>query len=78
MGVVAIIKLEKYMTNTYILNIIISKPNYWYEFCLVIFVKIYKSFDKNLYGAILFFGLTISLKIEDKGKPWLDFQEVVK
>ena len=61
---ISIVKLKKYVVNTGILDIILSKLYYKKKLCPIILFKFDKSLKKCFYYAILPLNLAIYMRIE--------------
>ena len=59
------------------LGIIISKLRYRKKLCPIILLKVDKSLEVSFYYAILLFGLTVCLRVEDDRKSPLDTEEII-
>lgn len=66
------------MVYANIFEIVFGKFNYRLEFYLVILLLYYKNIKVYLYYIILFFYLTVRLKIKDCGEPLFYTQKVIK
>lgn len=66
------------MTNTNIFYIIINKLGYLKTFSAIILLIFYKSSEISFYDIILSLYLAISLRIKDRQKLLLDFEERIK
>ena len=58
--IIAIIRLEKFLLNAGIFNIIVYKLSYWQELYLIILVKIEKDSKIYFYYSILILDLAIN------------------
>lgn len=74
---IAVIELERFMSSTCILYIIICKFYHGYEFCLVIPFSIDKNPQIKLDCTILLPNLTIRLRIKDNEKLLLEVEKIV-
>ena len=68
---ISLIELEKYVTNTGILDIVVSKLYHRKKLYLVILFKIDKDSKIGFYYNILPFDLTICLLVKSDGKFYL-------
>ena len=64
MWVITAVEFKRFVTGTGILGIFVYKFSYWQEACQVILYLVYKSFEIDLYCAVMSFGEAICLKIE--------------
>lgn len=64
MVIIVALKLERYMTNSCILSIVIYKFYHGEEFCLVILLSINKNAEIGFHNDILSLDLTIYLLIK--------------
>ena len=64
MKIISAVKLEKYVTNAGIIDIIIHKLYYKKKFYSIILFKVNKSLKISYYHATLPFSLAIYLKME--------------
>ena len=75
---IAKVQHEKYMVNTYILSIIISKLGHWSELNLIFLFEVDKGIGINFSRIILSFELSINLQINRTQKLTLDVKEVIE
>ena len=70
------IELEKYMANTGILGIIISKLRYGKKLCPIILLKVDKGLEIGFHCTILLLSLVIRLWVEGSRESLLDAKEI--
>ena len=75
---VAAVEFKRHVAYTCILGIVVYKFSHWQEVYPVILSPVYKRSEVYLHYAILFFCLTIDLKMESNGEFFLNFQEVAQ
>lgn len=75
---VVTIEIKKYIAYIYTFGVIISKFHYCYKLYLVILLFIYKETKVYLYHILLFFCLTVYLKIKCGKKLLFDVKKATK
>ena len=74
---VSIIELKKYMVNTGIFDIVISKLYHRKKLCPIFLPKVDKGLEVDFHGIILPLSLTICLWVKGGEKFPLDVKEIV-
>ena len=62
--ILVIVQLKRYIANTCIFGIIVSKLNYWSKTGSIILLKVNKRLKVDFYNAYLLFYVAINLKIK--------------
>ena len=75
---IAAVQLERHVTGSAVLCIVISKLGYWQKPSLVILFEVDKSSEERLHGGVLPLGLPVYLRMEGSKKPLLDAKEVAE
>ena len=78
MRMVATVELERFVTHTAIVGVVVGKLHHQKEPCPVILLSIYKGMKVCFHGAILAFRLFIGLRVECGGELSFDVEEVTE
>ena len=74
---ISAIELKKYVANAGILGVIVDILYHKNKPCSIILLEVNKGLEVSFYCAILLFGLTVRLWIEDGKEFLLDVKDIV-